>query len=84
MATKPDRIIPDANEAGWISVRDSRPTPKTTVLVAVGIGKKRHVEMACSGKTRNSSDWWSVTYNNTLPGWSVTHWQPLPALPPED
>ena len=68
----------------WISVKDRKPAPKVTVLAVVGVGKGRHIELACCGHTRNSKDWWSITYNNVLPAWSVTHWQPMPELPPEE
>lgn len=68
----------------WISVKDSKPSRKTTVLAVVGVGKRRHVEMACYGQSRDSNDWWSITHNNLIPGWSVSHWMPLPELPPEE
>ena len=67
----------------WISVKDSKPTAKVTVLVVVGVGKQRHIELACCGHTRNSRDWWSVTFGNVIPGWQVSHWQHLPELPQE-
>lgn len=67
----------------WISVKDSKPAPKVTVLAVVGVGKRRHIEMASCGANRNGA-WWSVTFNNLIPAWEVSHWQPLPDLPPEE
>ena len=67
----------------WISVKDCKPAPKVMVLAVVGVGKRRHVEVACYGYARNSPDWWSETYKNAIPAWSVTYWQPIPEVPPE-
>jgi len=66
----------------WISVKDSKPPKKVTVLAVVGVGKQRHIEMASYGANRNGA-WWSVTYNNLIPARDVSHWQPIPELPPE-
>ena len=40
---------------GWISAKDEKPAKKVAVLAVVGVGKRRHIELASYGANRNGA-----------------------------